>query len=187
MDLGPSKLKGVGICAGIGPFECGFDSMVEPQRKALEAWRDYPAEFREYYESEYVPLAQQEDMTALTNRLRDEFEASFTGRDLELMMQESVLKMSVSSLRQAWIQGAWAHAKGIEFHWKPWGFKLEDVAFPSIKLWYGGRDGSTTPIMGKYMADRLGGSVYKEFPDDSHYTIWREGSLQEMVRDLLEE
>ncbi|RSL74440.1 hypothetical protein CEP53_000311 [Fusarium sp. AF-6] len=185
-DLGPSKLKGLGICAGIGPFECGFDSMVEPQRKSLEAWRDYPAEFREYYESEYVPLAQKEVMTALTNRLRGEFEASFTGRDLELMMQESVLKMSVSSLRQAWIQGAWAHAKGIEFHWRPWGFKLEDMAFPSIKLWYGGRDESTTPVMGKYMADRLEGSVYKEFPEDSHYTIWREGNLQEMIRDLLD-
>ncbi|KAM0425544.1 hypothetical protein ACHAPT_009336 [Fusarium lateritium] len=186
-DLGSSKLKGVGICAGIGPLECGFESMVEAQRKALEAWREYPAEFREYYESEYVPLARQQDTTALTDRLRGEFKAGFSGRDQEAMMEEHVLKMSVSSLRQAWIQGAWAHAKGIEFHWRPWGFKLEDVAFPSVKLWYGGRDMSTTPVMGKYMADRLEGSVYKEFPDDSHYTIWREGNLQEMVRDLLDE
>ncbi|KAI8723087.1 AB hydrolase-1 domain-containing protein [Fusarium sp. LHS14.1] len=186
-DLGPSRLKGVGICAGIGPLECGFDSMDEPQRKALEAWRDYPSEFKEYYESEYVPLAQKENITALTDRLRGEFEASFTGRDLEFMMQESVLKMSVNSLRQAWIQGAWAHAKGMELHWQPWGFKLEDVSFPSIKLWYGGRDKSTTPVMGKYMADRLEGSVYKEFPEDSHYTIWREGNLEKIVRDLLEE
>lgn len=36
-DLGLLKLKGVGICAGIGPLECGFDSMDETQRKALEA------------------------------------------------------------------------------------------------------------------------------------------------------
>ncbi|KAL2691340.1 hypothetical protein Neosp_001724 [[Neocosmospora] mangrovei] len=186
-DLGPSKLKGVGVCAGIGPLECGFDSMDETQRKALEAWRDYPSEFKEYYESEHVPLAQKEDITALTDKLRGEFEASFTGRDLEFMMQESVLKMSVSSLRQAWIQGAWAHAKGMELHWRSWGFKLEDVRFPSTKLWYGGRDKSTTPVMGKYIADRLEESVYKEFPEDSHYTIWREGNLEKIVRDLLEE
>ncbi|KAM5383747.1 hypothetical protein ACJZ2D_001736 [Fusarium nematophilum] len=175
-DLARSGLKAVGICAGIGPHECGFDSMAETQRKALEAWKNYPDEFRESYETEYVPLVQQKDTVALMNRLRGEIEAGFKGRDREAMLQEDTLRIAASSLRQAWIQGAWAHAKGMGIHWRPWGFKVDDVGFPGIKLWYGGSDVSTTPKMGKYMAERLKGSVYKEFLEDSLDTIWREGN-----------
>ena len=184
-NLPRSQLKGVSICAGVGPYEGGFESMAELQRKALEAWRDYPTEFREYYEKEYVPLAQQKNSTALASRLRPEFEAGFSGEDREVLLEEGNFNMAVNVLRQAWVQGAWAHTKGMEFHWKPWGFALEDVVFPDIKLWYGENDVSTTPDMGQYMANRLKRSVYKEFAGTTHYTIWRDGKLQEMVRDLL--
>ncbi|KAI9151493.1 Proline iminopeptidase [Paramyrothecium foliicola] len=184
-DLPQSQLKGVGVCAGVGPLECGFESMDKLQQTALEGWRDYPAEFREHYEKEYVPLAQQDDTSALTERLRGELEAAFTGRDRDLLLQESAVEMAVKSLKQAWMQGAWAQAKGMEIHWQPWGFKLEDVSFPGIKLWYGEKDVSTTPVMGKYMAERLAGSKYREYAGASHYTIWDDGILQEIVRDLI--
>jgi pimeloyl-ACP methyl ester carboxylesterase len=184
-NLPRSQLKGVGICAGIGPYEGGYESMIEPQRKALEAWRDYPTELRQYYDSEYVPLAQQEETTALANRIRSDFEAAFSGMDREVLLEESTFKTAVNVLRQSWMQGAWAHAKGMEFHWQPWGFTLEDVAFPAVKLWYGKNDVLTTPAMGRFMANRLEASVYKEFAGASHITIWRDGNLQEMVRDLL--
>jgi pimeloyl-ACP methyl ester carboxylesterase len=185
-DLPRAQLKGVGICAGIGPVECGFSSMDELQRKALEAWRDYPKEFREYYETEYVPLAQQVDNTALADKLRGEMEASFSGPDRDVMLEKATFNLTVNVFRQVWTQGAWAHAKGMELHWKPWGSAHEEVELPGIKLWYGDRDVSTTPVMGRYLAERLKDSVYREFPETTHYTIWREDSLEEMVRDLVE-
>lgn len=187
-DLPRSGLKGVGICAGVGPYECGFESMSEPHRKALEAWRDYPTEFRQHFETEYVPLAQQTDTTALVNRTRSDFEtAPMTETDRAVLLQDHALTMAVGVFRQVWAQGAWAHAKGMELHWKSWGFKLEDVKFPALRLWYGEKDEGATPMMGRYMAERLKGSVYREFLGESHYTIWREGNLQDMVRHLLGE
>lgn len=183
-DLTRSGLKGVGICAGVGPLEAGFESIIEPQRKALEAWRDYPNELRDHFETEYVPLAQQKDTTALASRIRHDFEAAFSGVDLEALLEENAFQMAVAVFRQVWVQGAWAHAKGMELHWKSWGFPLEDVAFPAIKLWYGEKDTATTPVMGRFMADRLEGSVYKEFAGASHFTIWRDGNLQDMLREL---
>ena len=51
-DLPRSQLKDVGICAKSSPYECDFESMSELQRKALEAWRDYPAEFRGYFDQD---------------------------------------------------------------------------------------------------------------------------------------
>lgn len=179
-----SGLEGVGICAGIGPLECGFGSMDERQRKALEAWRDYPREFRQFYESEYVPLAQSEDHSLLEDKLRGEFEVGFTDEDRDIMLQEDTFQQAVASMRQAWCQGAWAHAHGMALHWQPWGFRLEDVALPGIKLWYGGKDVSTTPAMGKYMAQRLPAAEYVEFPRASHLTIWNEENLRQMLKDL---
>lgn len=51
-DLPRSRLKGVGIWAEIGPYECDFESMSELRRKALEAWQNYPAEFRGYFDQD---------------------------------------------------------------------------------------------------------------------------------------
>lgn len=184
-NLPRSQLKGVGICAGIGPVECGFESMDDHQRQALEAWRDHPKEFREYYETTYVPLARHKDSDALANKLRDEFEKAFVGEDRTMMLQDDNFSMAVDVFRQCWNQGAWAHAKGMELHWNPWGFALEEVDFPGIKLWYGEKDVSTTPVMGRYMAKRLTGSIYREFSGLSHYWIWCDGPLQVMLRDLL--
>ncbi|RYP08964.1 hypothetical protein DL764_001575 [Monosporascus ibericus] len=148
--------------------------------------KGHPAEFTEYFQTEYVPLAQQDDAAALEKRIRSEFEESFTGEDRDVVPEENTFKMAVAAFRQAWVQGAWAHANGMEFHWRPWGFMLEDVAFPAIRLWYGENDVITTPAMGKYMAERPEKSVYREYVGESHYTIWREKNLKEMVRDLLE-
>ncbi|KAH8178520.1 hypothetical protein LIA77_00039 [Sarocladium implicatum] len=180
-----SRLKGVGICAGIGPVQCGFDSMEEKQRKALEAWRDHPTEFKAFYDTEYVPLAQSEDPSILESKLRDEFKLGFAGKDRENMLREDNFNQAVASMREAWIQGAWAHAHGMALHWQPWGFRLEDVAFPGIKLWYGEKDVSTTPVMGRYMAERLPSAEYIEFSGESHLTVWKERILRKMINDLV--
>lgn len=47
-DMSPKRLKGVGICAGIGPVECGFDSMGELTKTAWDMWRDHPMEMQDY-------------------------------------------------------------------------------------------------------------------------------------------
>jgi hypothetical protein len=62
---------------------------------------------------------------------------------------------------------------------------VEDVKLPGIKLWYGSDDMHTTPTMGRYMSDRLPGSVYKEYPGKSHLTIWNEEDPEDMLRDLV--
>lgn len=180
-----TKLKGVGICAGIGPVECGFDSMSAPNLKALEAWRDHASDFRAYFESEYVPLAQASSPEALVARTRADFESFFEGADRDAVLQKENFNMALAVYRQVWMQDAWAHAKGMEVHWRPWGFRLEDVKFPGVRLWYGDKDVNTTPIMGRYMAERLEGAVYHEVEGESHFTLWREGRLKEMIGELM--
>lgn len=185
-DLILSQLRGVGICAGIGPVDCGFDSMGETIKKAWDIWRDYPTEMEAYFEAEYVPLARSPDPGALRARMEADFKSWFTGEDLEHVLREEAFATAVQGYRQIYAQGARAHAKGIELNQRSWNFKLEDISFPGIKLWYGGEDVSTTPTMGRYMADRLTQSVYKEYKGKTHLTIWNEECLEGILRDLLE-
>ncbi|CAO2654633.1 Nn.00g113660.m01.CDS01 [Neocucurbitaria sp. VM-36] len=184
-DLKPSQLRGVGICAGVGPVECGFDSMGETFKKAWDMWRDYPTEMEAYIEAEYAHLAQASDSSALRARIVTDLKSCLTGDDLNHVLQEDILVSAVQGYRQIYAQGAAAHAKGIKLNLRPWGFKMEDIKLPSIKFWYGSDDVNTTPTMGKYMADRLPDAVYKEYPGKSHFTIWNEEILEEMLRDLI--
>jgi pimeloyl-ACP methyl ester carboxylesterase len=184
-DLKPAQLKGVGICAGIGPVECGFESMGEIIKKAWDTWRNYPVEMKTYIESEYAHLAQAPDPTALRARIEADLRSWLTGKDLDHLLQEAEFNSAVNGYRQIYAQGAWAHAKGIEVNLRPWGFRIEDIKFRGIRLWYGGEDVNTTPTMGRFMAERLPESVYKEYQGKSHFTIWDEETLEEMLRDLL--
>jgi hypothetical protein len=81
------------------------------------------------------------------------------------------------------VQGAWAHAKEMELHWKPWGFELDDVGFPGIRLWYGKQNEVGTAEMGKHMASRLEGAVYRDYEGESQYTMFRE--TRAMLKDLI--
>lgn len=176
----------MGICAGVGPVECGFDSMGGMIKIAWDIWRDHPAELTKYIESTYVHLARDTDPAPLRARVEADLKSYLTGEDLEHVLREDALDTQVRGDRQIYAQGAWAHAKGIEVNQRPWGFRLDDIEFPGIKFWYGARDVNTPPAMGKYMAERLPDAVYKEYPGKSHLTIWNEENLEEMLKELVE-
>jgi hypothetical protein len=86
-------------------------------------------------------------------------------------------------MRQAYVQGAWAYAKGMELHWKRWGFELEDVGFLGIRLWYGKQNEGGPAEMVKHMAIRLEGAVYGAHEGESQYIMFRE--TRAMLKDLI--
>lgn len=93
--------------------------------------------------------------------------------------------LGLSTVQQVYAQGAGAHAKGIEVNMRLSGFRLEDVKFRGIRFWYGEDDVNTTPTMGCYMADRLPGPSYKEYPKKSCLTIWDEEALEDVLKHLI--
>ncbi|KAI5463654.1 Alpha/Beta hydrolase protein [Mariannaea sp. PMI_226] len=64
-----------------------------------------------------------------------------------------------------------------------WGFKLEDVDFNEVKIWHGAKDVNAPIAAIRYIAERLPHCTLHEFPDDTHYTMWKylEGVLKELV------
>lgn len=154
-------------------------------KKAWDIWREHPEELTAYIESTYVGLARDPDPSALRARVEADLKSYLTGEDLDHVLRPDVLDSLVKGDRQIYAQGAWAHAKGIEVNQRSWGFRIDEVKFPGMRFWYGGRDVNTTPEMGRYMAERVEGAVYREFEGKSHLTIWDEGGLEEMVGELV--
>jgi pimeloyl-ACP methyl ester carboxylesterase len=133
----PPQLRGLGICSGIGPVECGFDSMGTIIKEAWYACRDHPVELAAYLEAEYVPLGQAIDATKLREWTEADLRSHLTGEDLEVSLEEGALASAVRIARQVHAQGAAAHAKGIEVNMRNWGFDLADIKFPGVRFWYG--------------------------------------------------
>jgi pimeloyl-ACP methyl ester carboxylesterase len=70
----------------------------------------------------------------------------------------------------------------IEGH--PWGFKLEDIAFPTLYLWHGELDKDTPIAMGRAVAERLAQCKAVYYPGEGHISLivnYRE----EIVRTLM--
>ncbi|KAL3451580.1 hypothetical protein BJX65DRAFT_268123 [Aspergillus insuetus] len=111
--------------------------------------------------------------------------SSFSAEDRDVLMKEDTMRSALSVLRQVYKHGSTGHCEEVRLMVQPWGFHLEDVGFEGIRLWYGECDENTPPRMGRYMAERLPEAVYREFPGKSHYSIWCEETVEDMVRELL--
>lgn len=177
------QVKGVGILIGVAPYKAGHEGMSLFNRWGIVTYKYWPG-FFDFIMSRYmVPAMQKEDPKEAAAIVRAQLKM-FKGEDREELnkpgMEEAVTKM----FREVYRQGADGHIHDSSTQLGDWGFELEDVDYPGIKLWYGEKDVNTPPSMGRYMASRLEGSVYKEYPKKSHFTMWQH--IEEVLEDLLE-
>ncbi|EXL75514.1 hypothetical protein FOPG_09530 [Fusarium oxysporum f. sp. conglutinans race 2 54008] len=98
---------------------------------------------------------------------------------------QKLIMSAIRVFRQVYAQGGVGHGREMKLNTEPWGFNLEDIDYEGIRLWYGSADENTSPEMGRYMAGRLPKAVYKEYPGETHYTIWREELVTEFLKELL--
>lgn len=54
---------------------------------------------------------------------------------------------------------------------RPWGFKLEEIAFPTLYLWHGELDKDTPIAMGRAVAERLAQCKATYYPHDGHISL----------------
>jgi len=179
------NLGGVGICAGVGPWEGGLAGQSEIMQKIMMIWKDQNEEFVAYMESIFLAAAQDPDPTKMEQVWKEQIKG-FAPADQEVLKKPSAFQSAVRVFRQVYAQGGAGHGLEMKINTKPWGFRVEDIDYKGIKLWYGSDDENTPPEMGRYMAERLPKSVYKEYPGETHYSLWREDLLEEFLKDLME-
>ncbi len=91
----------------------------------------------------------------------------------------------IRDFREHFRQGADGFVKDGQLCVEPWGFRLEDVPFERVRLYYGSRDTNTPVQMGRNMAARLKGAVFKEYEGETHMTLF-ENHGDDILRDIVE-
>ncbi|KAL6720383.1 hypothetical protein ACLMJK_002304 [Lecanora helva] len=180
------QLKGVGIVAGVAPMELGLSGVPLKRRLFFNLMSIAPGVLKFFYdrpivraivngEESVVRKMIQAHNKRLTPRERDIF-----SRDPQNI--EKAMRMVLEHFRQ----GSAASINEMRFFLqKSWGFRLEDVDFEGVKLWYGTDDINTPAEMGRKMASRLKGAILKEYPGETHFTLIDEYG-EEIFKDMLD-
>lgn len=179
------SLSGVGICAGVGPWEAGLAGQSETMRKIMMIWKDQNEEFVEYMETIFLAAAQDPDITKMEKVWKEQIKG-FAPADRKILEKPSAFQAAVRVFRQVYAQGGAGHGLEMKLNTQPWGLEVEDIDYEGVRLWYGSADENTPPEMGRYIAERLPKSIYKEYPGETHYSLWREDLLEGFLKDLME-
>ncbi len=185
--LPPQHLKGLGVLAGVGPMDPGMgrEEMRLGTRFYMRLNQWVPGLLRWIIERTYVPKTQDPDPTGMRKFLEaqlkfvKDFEREYLESDPENM--NLIIRMQ----REHFKQGAAGLMKESQLNIQPWGFRLEDVPFEGVKLWYGQDDMNTPAKMGIEMAKRLKHSRLKLYAGETHLTIakYSEDILKELLED----
>ncbi|KAE8322178.1 hypothetical protein BDV39DRAFT_210025 [Aspergillus sergii] len=133
----------------------------------------------------YVPLAQDPDPMAMANRFRQDLLPYMDATQADVCMQTDAMQSAIRVYRQYYAEGIDAGLDDMRLLTRPWGFRIEDVGYEGVKLWYGGADVNTPPCMGLYLARRLPRSIYKGYAGEDHISLLGGGHLRGISGDLL--
>lgn len=184
-QLPRKDLLSVGICAGVGPCEAGLTGQSQQVQLVMGYWKDHPEAMVSLMEDIFLLAAQDPDPAKMEAKWVEQLEKSFDSQDRKVLMMPNAIQSAVKVFRQVYAHGGAAHGHEMKLNTEPWGFDIKDINYEGILLWYGAMDANTSPEMGRYMAQRLPRAIYKEYPGETHYSIWREELVSEFLRHLL--
>jgi len=176
------ELRGVGVVAGFGPWYMGTSGMTIQGRIMFNVMAWLPSATRLLFERTAVPAAQNPDRQVFTKMLTEAFQ-QLKGPDRAVFEDEKTLEITIEAMRESYKQGSSGIVKEFQLLTSPWGFQLEDITFDKVKLWYGTEDKNTPVMMGRETAKRLQYAQLKEYPGDTHWTIFA-NHLEEILRDI---
>jgi pimeloyl-ACP methyl ester carboxylesterase len=183
--LPQDRLHGVGIIAGVGPWQAGTKGMLLVGRIMWNLWAWAPWTFKAIYEKSWVKVAQDPDPDKL-NQMCDKAMETMREKDRRLFENETIRKCTVEALRAALVQGVDGVAHEAKLLTTSWGFKVEDVKYKAVKLWYGDEDTNTPLWSGRYMAQRLPGSKLKVYPGETHYMTASYERGEEILKEMMD-
>lgn len=176
-------LRGVGILYGVGPPETGTKGMSIWAKLAWNTIMRSPSLLRVVYDKTLTPAAQNPDREVFTKIVAKQLRG-LKDKDRAICERPEIFPVMVEMFREALRQGAKGYAEEIRLVRSNWGFRLEDIEYEGIRLWYGTEDLNTPLNHGQYMAARLKKSVLKEYPGETHFTLGT-NYWEEILKDLL--
>lgn len=150
----PQRLTACGVIAGVGRIGRGLAFLAQ-----WLPWLMLPMVRRLFRDDERAAKA----LRRASQRWAEP--------DRKSLDQAGILEAMAASLTEGLRQGARGPALDGALLGRSWGFKLEEIAFPSIHLWHGERDNQVPVAMGREVARRLPSCKATYYPDDGHISV----------------
>ncbi|KAB8616638.1 hypothetical protein FH972_025973 [Carpinus fangiana] len=181
--LPKASLKAVGILAGAGPWEAGLRGQNPTSKLTMYLAAYWPSALR-YLSRKMIVEPQQRKSDEELLKDMDKFVARLSEKDRAAFEKEPEAKMAlVQVMKESFKQGLDGYIQEGVILTRPWGFKLEDIDFGKVLLWYGTEDSNTPLAWGKYMADRIPNAILKEYPGETHFTL--DTQIDEVLQELM--
>lgn len=181
--LPKERMRAVGIMGGAGPIEAGMEGTRPIARIATLLVKHFPSAFRWMADRWFVRPAQDPDPQVLKHALRHLKHVMTADEGESYLKKKDVVETFARVFRETFRQGVDGCMKEAELLGQPWGFKLEDIDHDGVRLWYGTNDENTPVSWGRFMADRIKGSVLTEYDGDSHYSLGNHS--EDMLKELM--
>jgi pimeloyl-ACP methyl ester carboxylesterase len=162
----PERLKRAGVVSGDGPYNLpGLTNGIDPVAlNYLYLSRRTPWLYRQILQiakwlGRYTPSL----FLAI-------FRAQLPPVDRTIFAQPHIQKALLDTLQESMRFGPRGAQWDTAIMVKPWDFRPEDIAYP-VHLWYGESDHSTSPAMGRYLAEAIPNSIAQFYPDEGHLSL----------------
>lgn len=168
----PECLRGVAVCAGIGPYKFGLQGMGPSGRACLLCFRFAPWLLHIVYR----PLLALQNMLSNEKQV-DLMQSNFQkpskllqiqDKDVEIFADRELLMNIVISSREHYRQGFSGFVQDANSVGQDWDFNIEDIAFRPIQLWHGKRDVNCPLHMAERTAALLGEGAELNVVDETH-------------------
>lgn len=150
----PQRLTACGIISGVGP--------IHPFLAFLSQWMPWlmmPV-IRRSFQNE-----------GQAQRTLTRAAANWIEADRKSLLVPGIKELLADSLVEGLRQGARGAAYEGALFGRPWGFKLEEIDFPTIFLWHGELDKEVPVTIGREVAGRLTQCKETYYPGEGHISV----------------
>ncbi|KAF2477249.1 alpha/beta-hydrolase [Lindgomyces ingoldianus] len=183
-ELPGNVLKGTGILAGLGPPESGVKGLSWERWFGFIVNRWLPRWMLHFViEKGLGRHARNPDQTQWRRFVIDGMIRKMCSKDQALLDEKETERM-ISDMRNCLISGSDGYVLDAKTILGPWPFDLRSVK-AKVLLWNGTDDTDTPIYMARWMANQLPNGSLREFPGDTHFSIFFCRG-EEVLKDLIE-
>jgi pimeloyl-ACP methyl ester carboxylesterase len=163
----PDRLTACGIVAGMVPPEFGTAGMMASNRVIFFLARRLPWALTPLLWA--MGRSAQSQEQAAKSLLRSA--PHLVEPDRACVLNPDVRSLMATDMVEVFRQGARGPAYEGTLYVRPWGFRVEDIAFPALSLWHGGCDRNIPVAAVRAMAERLSHCQATYYADEGHLSL----------------
>ena len=185
--LPKTQLKGAALLTGVGPPEDASSSQMRlGTRMMLASLRYAPGLVRAFADWSIGKMARDPDPDVSRDVIAARIKSMLTPAEVELFGEnQEFIDAITRNYREHFRQGSEGFVTDGRLNVEPWGFRLEDVPFEGVRLYYGSKEINIPAQTGRNMAAKLKAAVFKEYEGETHLTLLKNRGA-DVFRDIVE-